>query len=231
MPPFVWLSAAETPEEPRPPTPVGQSTAVPLPTRLFHSELTRLRKSVMLYVVPEPSLRWMTVMDVFGMVLPLFSALIAGASQALILPRKMSASTLPFRRIRFGPPSSLYGIEVAESAHGIWTQLLHAANWSGVSGASLAPKSTVRFVICAMPPPLPIGPYVTLMSRAPSTFATQACTSFETKVLPAPVKLPPVTFEPDAPAPLLAVRASEAINASTMASFLVKCVLPCSRSP
>jgi len=29
----------------------------------------------------------------------------------------MSASTLPFSRIRLGPPSSLYGIDVAESRH------------------------------------------------------------------------------------------------------------------
>ena len=36
---------------------------------------------------------------------------------------------------------------VAESAHGIWTQPLQAVNWSDVSGASLAPKSTVRAVI------------------------------------------------------------------------------------
>ena len=49
--------------------------------------------------------------------------------------------------------------DVAESAHGIWTQPLHAVNWSGVSGASLAPKSTVRCVIAAMPPPEPIGLY------------------------------------------------------------------------
>jgi hypothetical protein len=34
---------------------------------------------------------------------------------------------------------------------------LHAVNWSGVSGASLAPKSTWRFVIAEIPPPLPIG--------------------------------------------------------------------------
>ena len=47
--------------------------------------------------------------------------------------------------------------DVADSAHGIWTQPLQAANWSGVSGASLAPKSTVRAVIAAMPPPEPIG--------------------------------------------------------------------------
>ncbi len=45
---------------------------------------------------------------------------------------------------------------MAESAHGIWTQPLQAAAWSGESGASLAPKSTVRAVIAAMPPPLPI---------------------------------------------------------------------------
>jgi hypothetical protein len=32
-----------------------------------------------------------------------------------------------------------------------------ALNWSGVSGASDAPKSTVRLVIAAIPPPEPIG--------------------------------------------------------------------------
>jgi len=46
---------------------------------------------------------------------------------------------------------------VAESAHGIWTQSLHADAWSGVSGASLAPKSTVSAVIAAMPAPLPMS--------------------------------------------------------------------------
>ena len=48
---------------------------------------------------------------------------------------------------------------MAENAHGIWTQPLQAVNWSGVSGASLAPKSTVRAEIAAMPPPLPIPLY------------------------------------------------------------------------
>jgi hypothetical protein len=43
MPPFVWLSAADTPAEPRAPTPMGQLTAVPLPTFDFHSPLTRLK--------------------------------------------------------------------------------------------------------------------------------------------------------------------------------------------
>ncbi len=52
-------------------------------------------------------------------------------------------------------------MDVAERAHGIWTtptpSLTAAENWSGVSGPSEAPKSTVRFVIAAMPPPEPIG--------------------------------------------------------------------------
>ena len=42
------------------------------------------------------------------------------------------------------------------SMTGIWTQPLQAFAWSTVSGASLAPKSTVRAVIWAMPAPEPI---------------------------------------------------------------------------
>ena len=49
----------------------------------------------------------------------------------------------------------MYMIEVAASAHGIWTHPLHAENWSELIGASEAPKSTVRAVICAMPAPEP----------------------------------------------------------------------------
>ena len=45
----------------------------------------------------------------------------------------------------------------APSTHGIWTQSPQAVNWSVESGASLAPKSTVLFVIAWMPPPEPIG--------------------------------------------------------------------------
>ena len=57
-------------------------------------------------------------------------------------------------------PGTLYGIDVDESAHGICSQPLQAANWSFVSGASLAPKSTVRAVIAAIPAPEPTDPYV-----------------------------------------------------------------------
>ncbi len=48
---------------------------------------------------------------------------------------------------------------MAPSAHGIWMQPLQAANWSGVSGASLAPKSTVRAVIDVIPAPEPTALY------------------------------------------------------------------------
>jgi hypothetical protein len=47
-------------------------------------------------------------------------------------------------------------MDVAENAHGIWTQPLQALNWSFVIGASLAPKSTDLAEMAAMPPPLPI---------------------------------------------------------------------------
>ena len=47
---------------------------------------------------------------------------------------------------------------MAESAHGIWTQPLQASNCSRVSGASDAPKSTVRLVIAWIPAPDPTDP-------------------------------------------------------------------------
>src|SRR5436190_492563 len=63
-----------------------------------------------------------------------------------------------------------------------------------------------------MPPPEPIGPYVILMLRALCTFGVQVWTSFETNVLPAPVRLVSAFFAPDAPAaPLAAVAALVAI--------------------
>ena len=51
----------------------------------------------------------------------------------------------------------LYGTDMPASAHGMTTQPLQAVSWSGLSGASDAPKSTVRAVICAMPAPDPVA--------------------------------------------------------------------------
>ena len=48
MPPFVCASVAATPALPRAPTPVGQLTATPFPTPLFHCLLTLFRYSVKL---------------------------------------------------------------------------------------------------------------------------------------------------------------------------------------
>ena len=50
-------------------------------------------------------------------------------------------------------------IDVPPNAHGICSQPLQAENWSGLSGASLAPKSTVRDVIDAIPAPDPTALY------------------------------------------------------------------------
>src|SRR3954454_9544212 len=163
MPPFVFLRAAATPAEPRALVPVGQLTATPLPIFDFHDALALERYSVRLYVVPELSLRWIGVMSRFGRLTPGFSFAIAGSFHFWIVFWKIPASTEPLKRRRLLRPGTLYGIDVPPSAHGICTQPLQAANWSGVSGASLAPKSTVRFVTAEMPPPDPIGPYVILI--------------------------------------------------------------------
>ena len=56
-------------------------------------------------------------------------------------------------RFSFLTPGMLKPMPVADSAQGICTQPLQAAACSGVSGASEAPKSTVRAVIWAMPAP------------------------------------------------------------------------------
>jgi len=77
-----------------------------------------------------------------------------------------------------------------------------------------------------IPPPEPIGEYVTLIPRDESTFGIHVWTSFDTNVLPAPVKLPAFAFELDAPARMTAVSATAASTASAMMSFLVKLSSP-----
>src|SRR6476469_6838554 len=98
----------------------------------------------------------------------------------------MSATTGP---VSFRPrPRVLASYErvVADSAHGTWTQPLQAAAWSGLSGASDAPKSTVRAVIAWMPPPEPIGLYDTSSPRSPRG-GIHAWTSGSTSDDPAPL--------------------------------------------
>src|SRR5690348_2582100 len=76
---------------------------------------------------------------------------------------------------------------VAESAHGIWTHPRHAAAWSAVRGASEAPKSTLRDVICAMPAPEPTAPYVTWKPYFDWKSCVHCAMSGATSVEPAPV--------------------------------------------
>src|SRR5262245_51405456 len=87
----------------------------------------------------------------------------------------------------FGRPGRLYMIDVAERAHGSSTQPPHVLNWSGVIGASLAPKSTVLFEIAEIPPPLPIGLYEIFTPLAASYLVCQAAMSGAGNVAPAPL--------------------------------------------
>src|ERR671934_1221356 len=100
----------------------------------------------------------------------------------------MLARICPVSLSPYSTPGTWYGIDVDERAHGICWQPLQAAAWSFDSGASLAPKSTVGFVIAATPAPLPTEPYVIC------AFLYSAChweISGYTNVLPAPFRLPP----------------------------------------
>src|SRR4029453_13155953 len=90
----------------------------------------------------------------------------------------------------FGRPGRLYMTDVAESAHGSSTQPPHELNWSGVIGASLAPKSTVLFEIAEIPPPLRFGLYEIFTPLAASYFCCQAAINGAGKVAPAPFSSP-----------------------------------------
>src|SRR6478672_5719995 len=93
-----------------------------------------------------------------GKSIPGLSFLIAGASHDLIEPMKMPARTGP--EIFSGARAFVLTLTMTATpprAHGIWKQPLQPANWSGVSGASEAPKSTVRPEMAAMPAPEPDG--------------------------------------------------------------------------
>src|SRR5215467_14390470 len=100
----------------------------------------------------------------------------------------MPASTLP-DRFSFLTPGMLKPRPVAERAHGIWTQPLQALDCSGVSGASEAPKSTVRAVICAIPVPEPTAEYLTLVPPLDSYPWVQLAISGAIRVEPAPFRL------------------------------------------
>src|SRR5262245_29904982 len=101
---------------------------------------------------------------------------------------------------------------VAVSAHGICTQPWQPLPWLFVSGASLAPKSTERAEIWAMPPPEPIGEYwIWSALYIVAHWATAGATSDE----PAPFRVPvdrllaaPALVTASAPRSAAAARAS-----------------------
>ena len=112
-----------------------------------------------------------------------------GSFQVVIVPRYMSAITGPVSRSGLVSPGRLYETVVAASAQGTWTHSLQASPWSGVSGASLAPMSTVRAVICSMPPPLPIALYATVTPFAAEYGLCHWPTNGATRLLPAPTSV------------------------------------------
>src|SRR5215218_9129964 len=99
----------------------------------------------------------------------------------------MPARTLPVR-FSFFTPGMLNPTPVAERAHGMCTQPLQALACSGVSGASEAPKSTVRAVICAIPVPEPTAAYLTEIPSLISKLVIQLAINGATRVEPAPVR-------------------------------------------
>src|SRR5215470_13299956 len=106
----------------------------------------------------------------------------------------MFASNGPERRSRPPIPGKLYGTDRPASAHGMTTQPLQAASWSGESGASEAPKSTERAVICAIPAPEPVGVYVMWIPRALSTAGIHLEISGYGNVAPVPTSEPAAGF-------------------------------------
>src|SRR6185436_19114072 len=99
-------------------------------------------------------------MVVLGRLTPLFSRWIFGSFQRVIERSKIPAIAAASSLRRVLTPGRLYGSDTPASAQGITTQPLHAASWSADSGASDAPKSTVREVTAAIPAPEPVGEYV-----------------------------------------------------------------------
>src|SRR6516164_2953242 len=98
---------------------------------------------------------------------------------------------------------------IAPRAHGIWKQPLHPANWSGVSGASEAPKSTVRPLIAAIPAPEPDG----------ESFCHRDM-SGDTNELPAPTSWSPLAPAPAEAAAIADTAASTARLAANTILFI-----------
>src|SRR5205814_2198077 len=142
--PGVCVTRPATPSFFGAPTPVGQFTLVATPTLVFHSGDTFARKSAQIYVVPDPSDRWTTVMSAAGRLTPAFSFAIAASFHLVILPMKMSASTGPVNFNRALTPEMLYTGTSAPSTVGKCRIFPGAASsWSLVIGPSVAPKNTV----------------------------------------------------------------------------------------
>src|SRR5260370_15514045 len=117
---------------------VGHVGPVPAPILDLNSGLTVDRNVVKMYVVPEPSERWTTVIGVEGRLTPGLSALISALFQAESLPWKMSARVWALR-CRFVRPGRLKMTATAPRAVGMFR--IVAVRVAGAEyGASVAAK-------------------------------------------------------------------------------------------
>ncbi|GBE10057.1 hypothetical protein BMS3Abin12_00615 [bacterium BMS3Abin12] len=107
-------------------------------------------------VVPEPSARCTTVIGLSGNSTPALTLRIAGSFHRLTVPRKMSASTaLGSLSSPAFTPGTFTTATTPPMICGHWISPYRSRS-AGFMGASEAPKSTVRALICLIPPPEPI---------------------------------------------------------------------------
>lgn len=133
----------------------GHWTVVPLPTVLFHVELTALKYLVNQLVVPELSdLRTLTIAW-FGRFTLGFKDVMAWSFQFVMAPKYMLAMTAPVKCRPVETPGRLCVIVIAPIVSGMCTAFGAAALWEAVNAASVHAKSTVLLVKDDMPDPLP----------------------------------------------------------------------------
>ena len=161
------VSVPATPELPLPPAPTGKLTVVPVPTSRFHSGEIFDRYEVSAYVSPDASDRKIAPIPSDGKLLARVQRGDARIGPVRDLAEVDVGDDGPGQPQAAAESLGVIRRVVADSAHGTWTQLWHALAWSDVSGASDAPKSTVRVVIAWTPPPEPIGLYDRSSPRSP----------------------------------------------------------------
>src|ERR1700722_6927289 len=159
---------ADTPSFPLPPIPTGHATVLPTlvvdpPSAVTQAGLVCVRKSVKMFVVPDPSERWAMAMGVLGSVVPGFRALMAGSFHTVMPPEKILPRVAPSNLRPLAIPGRLYATTTGACTSGICTPgpPFALAMSESFMKASESPKWTVFARSCAMPAPEPTDEYAT----------------------------------------------------------------------